>query len=121
MTRLLPSPRRVAPTAVPPSLRRMALTAALLLLAGCKPWQPIEARRILAEDSTPIERACLEEARNAPSVRIYDRQVSTAANNFWPQERVDRERRIAENRALADCRELIGYETDAFARLERAA
>ena len=87
-----------------------ALAAATLALAGCGgPWREIEQRRILAEDQSAAQRACLQEARNAPAVRILSRQVNPMDNNFAPQERVVNEKTLAENQAFRDCLRRAGY------------
>lgn len=87
-----------------------ALAAAALALAGCRgPWREIEQRRIVTEDQSQAQRECVQEARNAPAVRILSRQVNPMDNNFAPQARVGDEKTLAENQAFRDCLRRKGY------------
>jgi hypothetical protein len=86
-----------------PGILAAAAMAAPLLLGGCAAWRSYDTQRIFSEDRSATERACLEEARNAPAVRALDREVNPMASNFIPQERVVRDKRLAESRALRDC------------------
>ena len=83
--------------------------AAAMLLGGCAAWRPIEQNRIMTEAESQAQRACRTEARNDPSVRIFDRQVNPMRDPFAEQARVDRERRLAEDRVFRDCLRRAGY------------
>jgi hypothetical protein len=83
-----------------PAAARTLLAAALL--SGCGGFFPFgPSRRPPPGEDTPAHRACREEARLAPEVRVLDRQVNPV--NQASDRRLERERLLAETRAYRDC------------------
>lgn len=82
-----------------PACRALPL-AALLLLGGCSLFRG--SNPVTAEDQeTPEQRACRAEAERSPQVLALYRE--RFPDNTWNTQRVDREQRVAFNRAYRDC------------------
>lgn len=81
--------------------RPAAVLAALLLLGACSLFRSAEAPAIPADQDTPEHRACREEARQSPAVLALNRQ--RYPQNEFNTDRLEREGRMAVNRAYRDC------------------
>ncbi len=86
----------------PPKPRALLLVSLLLSLAGCGLFgNPTPLRPELPDADAPAQRACLQEARGAESVRDLERQRNPQNTPNW--ERLAEEARVLENRAYRGC------------------
>ena len=86
----------------PPRPRALLLGSLLLSLAGCGLFgNPTPLRPELPDADAPAQRACLQEARGAESVRDLERQRNPQNTPNW--ERLAEEARVRRNRAYRDC------------------